>query len=286
MSSSMEQVHARFATLLKAPFEVCRRDDRWLALDADHVAFAVDDAQGWQRLEQEAWVARRWLDYGVPAPRVLAADETVGVQVRSRLHGLTGAAVEERLFEGPPGSRQHLSAFGARLAASYGDLAARIRRAIPLAEAQLVGFPLSPRRQLDFDAVLERLRVVDSTKTLHRAALRSRAWLEAVPAPDALIHGDLHFFNLCCAEDGTIIGVFDLGHAGIDATATELLYVHSLGRAFVELAIDAYGPVDLRDVARAHVRIALDHLEWHGPGTPRHDAIIEWISTALDELCP
>ena len=65
-------------------------------------------------------------------------------------------------------------------------------------------------------------------------------------------------------ERGAIVGLFDFGDSGVDAAATELLYIHSLGAQFAARVIDAYGAVELRDVHRAHVRTALDHLIWHG----------------------
>ena len=111
-----------------------------------------------------------------------------------------------------------------------------------------------------------------------------RAWVAAIPPPDAVIHADLHLWNICFADDGSIVGVFDLDYAGIDSAATEFLYVHAFGSRFVATALDAYGPIEVEAVWRAHVREALGHLFWHGPGTERHESIVAWVSAVLERL--
>jgi hypothetical protein len=63
---------------------------------------------------------------------------------------------------------------------------------------------------------------------------------------------------------------------------TEFLYVESLGSRFMATALDAYGPISADEVRRAHVRVALGHLIWHPPGTPRHESIVSWVSAALE----
>jgi aminoglycoside phosphotransferase (APT) family kinase protein len=110
-------------------------------------------------------------------------------------------------------------------------------------------------------------------------------WLVADTAASVVIHGDLHFHNLCTAEDGTITGVFDVGDAGADAPETDLQYVHSLGPRFVSIAVAAYGrPLDMASIRRAHLRTALDHILWHRQGMPRHASVVAWIAVAFDKL--
>lgn len=75
---------ARIGALLAAPFELSRREDRWLALGADVVGFAAFDARGWDRLVAEARLLARWRAAGVPAPRVLHEDAARRVQRRRR----------------------------------------------------------------------------------------------------------------------------------------------------------------------------------------------------------
>lgn len=288
----MDEVRARFAAVLDAPFEMSRSETRWLALGDEAVAFAADDDAGWRRLQSEAWLLERWRAAGVPAPRVLREDAARRVQVRERMHGLTGHDVEPRIWTGPPPDAwvrldgAPLSAFGDRLAASYGELARRIRGAVSVADATAAGFGPCLRRTLDLDGAIARLQASSASDAAKAAAQRLRPWLAALPPPDAVIHSNLHFFNMCLADDGSIVGVFDLDGVGIDAAATEFLYVHSLGSRFAATAFAAYGPVDDEDVRRAHLRTALDHLLTFGPGTERHPSIVEWATAVFERLVP
>lgn len=286
---------ARFAGALGGGFELSRREDRWLALGDEIVGFAADDDAGWRRLAAEAWLLERWRAGGVPAARVITVDPVRRIQLRERLRGRTGEAIHSEsgtspLFDGAIPSLPArldgapLSVYGERVAASYGELAARIRRAVAVDAAAASGFGLGPRRTLDVDDVLARLRATTASPAAKAAADRARVWLAAIAPPDALIHADLHFHNLCTDDGGTITGVFDLGDAGIDAAATELLYVHSLGSRFAAISVAACGEVDLEEVRRAHLRVALGHLLWHGPGTPRHASIVRWLTTAFERL--
>ena len=286
---------ARIGAVVDGELELLRRETSWLAMTGDVVARAADDDTGWQRLEREAWLIERWRAAGIPVPRVVRHDERRRVQVLERMHGHTGLAIHSEeetspLFLGPvPDARARLddaplSVFGERLAASYGEIAARIRRAVSVEDAVVAGFGHTSHRTLDLDEALRRVDASGVTSAAKSAAHRAREWLAAVPPPDAVIHSDLHFFNMCTADDGTIIGLFDFGDSGLDAAATELLYVHSLGSRFVATVVDAYGPIDLEHVRRAHLRAALEHLIWHGPGTPRHESIVGWVSAAFERL--
>jgi hypothetical protein len=271
---------------------VSRRESRWLALGDDVVAFAADDEAGWRRLQSEGWLLERWCSAGVPAPRVIREDAIHGVQVRERLHGLGGDEIESRIFGGdPPDAWARLddapiSRFGERLAESYGELARRIKTAVSVDDATAAGIGMCPRRVLDLDAAIASLHASSASHAAKVAAERVRAWLGAIPPPDTIIHADLHFYNMCCSDDGSIVGVFDLDYTGVDAAATELLYVHSLGPRFVAIALDAYGAIDMDDVRQAHLRTALGHLLWHGPGTERHASIVGWVTAVFERLAP
>ena len=214
------------------------------------------------------------------------------VQVRERLHGLTGEAIASRVWPGawPDEADQirrvPLSAFGERLAASYGELARRIRTAVSVADATAAGIGMCSRRVLDVDTGIARLHASSASRAAKEAAERARTWLATLPPPDAVIHADLHLWNLCCAEDGSIVGVFDFGDAGIDAAAQELSCAHSLASRFAAIAIDAYGPIDLEHVRRTHLRSALDHMIDHPPGTPRHESIVAWATAAFERFAP
>jgi Phosphotransferase enzyme family len=286
----MGDARARFEPLIGEPFEISRRDTRWLAMGDEVVAFAADDEAGWKRLQREKWLIERWRAAGVPACSVVREDETRRVQIRERLHGVTGDVVEPRIFEGPfPNVSDRLdgapiSAFGRRLAESYGELARRIRGAVSVSEARAAGIGMTSRRVLDIDDVLARLHASSASPAAKRAGEKTRGWLAALPPVDAVIHGDLHFHNMCLAEDGSITGVFDVEDAGIDAAATELLYIESIGPHFAATVVDAYGPISIEDVRRAHIRVALGHLIWFPPGTPRHASVVSWITAALERL--
>jgi len=116
---------------------------------------------------------------------------------------------------------------------------------------------------------------------------RALPWLAVPPPATAVIHGDLHFHNLCLADDGTISGVFDLDDAGLDAAEADFQYVHSLGPRFVAIVVHAYGrPLDMAAIRRAHLYTAIAHILWHGPGTPRHASIVAWITAAIEALAP
>jgi hypothetical protein len=288
----MDDVRDRFAALLSGKFEVSRHESRWLALGDDVVAFAADDDAGWRRLQSEGWLLDRWRSAGVPAPRVLREDARRGVQVRERMHGITGPTIEPRLFGGEPPDawgrlgNAPLTPFGERLAASYGALASRIRSAVSVADASAAGIGMCRRRALDLDDAIARLHASSASVAAKVAAERARSWLADIPAPDAVIHADLHFWNLCLGDDGSIVGVFDLDDSGIDAAATEYLYVHSLGPRFVATAVAASDDINLEDVQRAHIRAALGHLYWHPHGTERHDSIVGWVSAVLERLVP
>ena len=291
---SDDEVRARIAAVLGEGFELQRRDGRSLGLGEERVAFAADDEASWRRLVSEGWLLDRWRRSGIPVPRVLAEDAKRCVQVRERMHGLSGEQIHVEtdhspLFAGAlpdVGARlvdAPLSPFGERVATSYGEIAARIRSATTPDEASAAGLGPTSRRTLDLDDVLARLDASNASPLAKATATRLRGWLAELPPIDAVIHGDLHFHNMCVEPDGRICGLFDLGDAGLDAAATEFLYVYSLGAQFAELALAAYGhDVNREDVARAHIRTALDHLIWHGPGTPRHDGIVAWVTAVLE----
>jgi hypothetical protein len=304
-----DDVRARVARIVDSAFQLSRREDRWLAMGDTFVAFAANDDAEWARLRSVAQLIERWHSAGVPVPRVI--DECDQVLVRERLDGIMGEIVEPLLFGSatltdlgrispftragerlpwalPDGFTRldagcPLSPFGARLAQSYGEMAARMHGAIAMDE--ISGITVRP--PMDLDAALDRLRATSVPRELVEKAERERAWIAEGPANSVIVHGDLHFHNMCLAQDGSIIGVFDLGDAHADGPESEFHYVHSLGPRFVEIATAAYGaPLDGEAVRRAHVRTALGHLEWVGHDSPRHPSIISWVTAVLTRLVP
>lgn len=270
--------------------EVTRREQRWLALTDREVAFVADDEPGWRRLVAEARLAERWRGAGLPAPRVVAELPGERLQVRERLLGLTGDLVEFRLFGVDPAGvdryaeRAPLTPFGARLAASYGELAARIAATTTAAEGAALGLSTHPPVDLD-EAERHLFESAASRAAVERLA-GYRAWLEAPTPLDVVVHGDLHFHNLALAESGEISGVFDLDAAAVSTRWTDLQYASGLGPRFLRRATEAYAAtsgvvVDDEAVRRAHLLVALGHLRWHLPGRPRHHRVVAWVEAAL-----
>ncbi|MGE0401428.1 MAG: phosphotransferase [Kofleriaceae bacterium] len=308
----VDEVRARLTPVLGDTFDLSRRDDRWLALSADRVAFAAGDEGEWARLSSEARLLDRWRRAGAPVPRVLDENPRVRVQIRERLDGVMGEIVEPLLFGSatladlgrsspltragaplpwavPDGERRldarcPLSPFGARLAHSYGELAARLH-SLSLDDARAAG--ITERPPMDLHAAVDRLRATSIDRSLVAKAERAIAWLAEVPPPSCVVHGDLHFHNMCLAEDGSIIGVFDIGDAHLDAPESEFHYVHSLGPRFVEIAMAAYGaPLDEGQIRRAHARTALGHLVFVAEDSPRWPAMLAWNTAVLRHLVP
>ncbi len=288
----------RFAHL--GEVAVSRRDDRWLALGSDIVAFGADTDDEWKRLEVEAELLRRWSAAGVPVPRVIGIDTARRIQLRERMDGITGEAVEPLLFgieapssiaPGMPDARSRLdeacplSPFGVRLAESYGERCARMHAAVSVDDARAFGIREKPR--MDLDAALVCLGASPVERRLVERAVRAKRWIAEPPPITVVVHGDLHFHNMCLAADGTITGLFDLGDAHLDGPATELHYVHSLGPRFVAGVLAAYGaPVDIELVKRAHVRMAIDHLEFVSPSAERYPSIVRWVTSVIERLVP
>lgn len=306
-----DEVGARISALIDGPFTLSRRDDRWLAMTDTRVVFAADNDTEWARLRTEAKLIERWRRAGVPVPRVL--DEKDHAQVRERFDGIMGEIVEPLLFgcatladlgrispftrAGEPlpwplpdgvarlDASCPLSPFGARLAQSYGELAARMHGAMSLDEAASIG--ITTRAPMDIDAALVRLRATAIDRALVENAVMHRTWIAEGPPNSVVVHGDLHFHNMCLGEDGSIIGVFDIGDAHVDGPESELHYVHSLGPRFVEIAMAAYGaPLDAEAIRRAHVRTALGHLEWVARDSPRYPSILSWVTAVIARLVP
>lgn len=262
------------------------RETRWIAVGDTYVAFIADDAGAWARLSAEGALLGIWRDADIPAPLVLEEVPGLRVQIRARLDGLTGAAIEPLIFGRPNVPDRYapdvpLTEFGRTLAGSYGELAAQMHDALTIDSA--VARALGPKVPIDLEAC--GARILRWAPTLLGAFEEVRERLMNQPGADVVVHGDLHFHNMVLAEDGRILGVFDVGDAGIAHAASELQYAHSLGPRFVEHALRAYSrcraPVDEEEVLCAHLRSALGHLLWFPPESPRHKGILRWIEGAL-----
>src|SRR3954467_3133323 len=76
---------------------------RWVVQLGEDVAFVADDDGGWARLERGAGLLSRRAQRGrLTVPAVIGRDPTRRVQLRRKVPGLHGFAVEDLVF-GRPG---------------------------------------------------------------------------------------------------------------------------------------------------------------------------------------
>ena len=94
-------VRLRFDATLGGSFELIRRETRWLALADELIGCAAGTDTEWRRLEVEAWLLQRWHTRGIPVPRVVRHDHARKVQLRERLHGLTGHDIHSESSRSP-----------------------------------------------------------------------------------------------------------------------------------------------------------------------------------------
>lgn len=252
-----------------------RREDRWIAIDDETVAMRFDDPA---RAAVERDLIQKWRAIGIPVPEIL--DENGGIQVRRKLHGITGEAVEPMIFGRPVTMDERfidapITRFGARLADNYGELARRLHSIPPIAPV---------RTPDDLDLAFKRLHASDVPADAIAIADHHREALGRYLAPTVVGHNDLHFHNMVLSPDGDIVGLFDLGDAHLAPPVTEFRYVHSLGPEFASRAIAAYGPIDEAEIRREHARVAICHLIWFPRETERHASILAWVTATLRHL--
>src|SRR5215469_17105677 len=82
-----------------APVAPRWRDWRWMVdCPGDRIAWIAEDEEGWARLRREGELIATLAAAGCPIPRVIGVDEIVRLQVRSRLPGVSGYAIEGLAF--------------------------------------------------------------------------------------------------------------------------------------------------------------------------------------------
>lgn len=191
------------------------------------------------------------LDAGLPVPRVLASDRTLGLLVLAELPGTT---FRDRLKSG----RRPWPA-----PAAMADLTDRI------AGAAIGGPPRRASRTCDAIAHVELLEILlpDRVDDLRRVADACRAALDDVEdRSGAVVHGDLHEAQFVVGDDGTITGLLDIddcapgdplddpavliGHLTYRAITTTDAHL----RRAIEKTVDDLGA----EFARRHDRCALD----------------------------
>lgn len=277
------------------------REWRWMAVGAEVVVLVAGSYSAWPRLEREASLmsaVRRTA--GASIPEILVADPEARLQVREAKSGLHGHEIEAQIFGLPSGAQMEaaprfapdcpLTPWGEAFALDLGRTLARFHRAMDAAQGSAVGFV--PFR-VNWDSIERRLHELDGVDHLRRALPAARAWDESIRVEEVVLHGDPHLYNMFAATDGKLSGLIDFGDAVIGCRREDLRYVHSEGPRFASIAMWAYQEesgvkIDPEDVARYHVRSALDHFAWWDLMVQqgRQRKIIEWATAALSTLTP
>jgi aminoglycoside phosphotransferase (APT) family kinase protein len=270
---------------------------RWaLELPGDQIAFVAEDAQGWAHLRREQMLLERLASaVSFRVPVIVAVDEATRVQVRRKVPGTTGFAVEAVVFGRPdkvsPAVRYRpdcpLTGAGQRLAEGLGRALAEMQRTVSAEEAVTLGFPTGSYLAI-LDAVSARLAGRDDLADVRAAVPPLWRWCGALQPDTVLCHRDLGMHNM--AVDGTtgaLRGIFDFDDAALAHRLEDFKYFPSFGIAFTRLALDAYtgagGPrLSLDDVGRFHVLSALEHFLFVAEDSARWPQIVEWTRAALN----
>lgn len=274
------------------------RGGRWLieAPGSGRVGFLAPDERSRRRLRLEGLLLPRLAASGVPVPALIAEDEELGLQVRSRIPGLVGHDIESLVFgtsltlDPSPRYRPDcpLTAPGRRLAGELGTAIARFHDAVAVDEAKELGFgKREPEDREKAETVLS-----DLAPDLLAPLGHLRRW-EATLRPDkVLAHGDVHMFNAGVdAATGSLNGLFDFDAVSLAHRYEDLKFLPSNGLPFAEAALRAYGDASGVDgslalLARFHVRAALAHFGSVASTAERFPLIIAWSRSTVRELVP
>ena len=273
------------------------RSWRWMVdCPGDRIAWIAEDEEGWTRLQREAELIATLAAAGCRVPRVIRVDDVARLQVRSKLPGASGYAIESLVFGESvrltsAARYQHdspLTEAGCVLARDLGAEIAALHRA-PVEEVTAMGLRRMPYlatldqidRQLARSALLQDLRT---------ALPRLRNWFEALPDDPVIALGDIQMHNMGVdGETGALFGVFDFDEAAVAHRLEDFKYLPSFGVAFTRVALEAYStaggpPVDFDGVGRFHVLSALEHFTFVEDTSPRWTEIIEWGHAALERF--
>src|SRR5262249_8274558 len=135
-------------------------------------------------------------------PEVTRTDDAHRVQVRRKVVGLSGVAVEilavgaeEALGTDRYRADFPVSGAGHRLAADTGRPLAELHGAGPVDAARALGFPEAPYVAV-LDAVEDRLAEYPDLGDLRGAVPALRRWFAGLPHDPVLAHRDVHAHNL------------------------------------------------------------------------------------------
>jgi aminoglycoside phosphotransferase (APT) family kinase protein len=273
------------------------RSWRWMVdCPGARIAWVAEDDGAWARLRREGKLIATLAAAGCRVPRVIGVDEVARLQVRSRLPGISGYAIEGLVFGEPvhvPSAvrYQHnspLTNAGRALARDLGAEITALHRA-PVGQARTLGLRSTSylttvdeiERQLARNALLRDFRT---------AVSRLRDWFAALPDDPVIALGDIQMHNMGVdAATGALVGVFDFDRAAVAHRLEDFKYLPSFGVAFTRVALEAYSaaggpPVDLDGVGRFHALSALEHFTFVDDASPRWTEIIEWSHAALDRF--
>jgi aminoglycoside phosphotransferase (APT) family kinase protein len=227
---------------------------------------------------------------------VIGVEEVARLQVRSKLPGISGYAIEDLVFgesvRVPSAARYRhnspLTEAGRVLAGDLGAEIAALHQA-PVEQARTLGLRrTSYLTTLDqIDRQLARTALLRDFRT---AVPWLRDWFAALPDDPVIALGDIQIHNMGVnAASGALVGVFDLDGAAVAHRLEDFKYLPSLGFAFTRVTLEAYsaagGPrLSLDGVGRFHVLSALEHFTFVDDASPRWAEIIEWSHTALDRF--
>jgi aminoglycoside phosphotransferase (APT) family kinase protein len=260
------------------------------------IAWIAEDDEGWDRLRREGQLIATLAAAGCHVPRVIGVDKVARLQIRSRLSGISGYAIESLVFgepaRVPAASRyQHnfpLTEAGRALARDLGAEIAALHRA-PVEQARALRLQ-STHYLTTIDEIERRLTRNALLRDFRTAVARLRDWFSALPGDPVIALGDIQMHNMGVdAVTGALIGVFDFDGAAVAHRLDDFKYLPSFGIAFTQVALEAYAaeggpPVDLDDMGRFHVLSALEHFTFVDDASPRWAEIIEWSRVAVDRF--
>lgn len=249
-------------------------------------------------MRREGSLLARLARAAVPVPALIAEDEDLRLQVRSRVPGLVGHEIERLVFgtPSPPDSAHRyrpdcpLTVPGRRLAYELGTAIAKFHRAIPVTEVRKRGF--EERQSENWERVASVLGSHAPDPDLLAALGHLRRWEAGLPRRRVLAHGDVHMFNVGVdVRTGILLGFFDFDSSCLAHPYEDLKFAFSNGYRFAERALRAYGEaageeVSLTLLTRFHVRAAFAHFEYVAPDSARFPQIIGWSRAAVRQLTP
>jgi aminoglycoside phosphotransferase (APT) family kinase protein len=273
------------------------RSWRWMiACPDERIAWIAEDDEGWARLRREMELIGTLAAAGCRVPRIIGVDEVARLQIRSRLSGITGYAIEGLVFGAsvrvPSAARYQynspLTEAGRVLARHLGAEIAALHRA-PVEQAGTLGLRrtsyLTTLHQIDRHLARSSL-----LRDFRAVVPRLRDWFAGLPDDPVIALGDIQMHNMGVDRaTGVLVGLFDFDSAAVAHRLEDFKYLPSFGLAFTRVTLEAYSvaggpPLGLDGVGRFHLLSALEHFTFVDDTSPRWAEVIEWSHAALDRF--